>query len=88
MPLYEFCCDGCGDFEAWRAIDDRDRLMYCPGCQNVAKRIFSPSNISLNVGSFQSRQESKKPKLVQREIEPEKLKNQSVPNRRPWMINH
>lgn len=88
MPLYEFRCDRCGDFDAWRAIDDRDRVMYCPACQDVAKRIFLPSRVNLNVGSLRSPQDAKEPRLVKREREPEKPRNRSVPNGRPWMINH
>lgn len=62
MPLYEYRCDRCGEFEAWRAIAELDASMHCPTCQGVAKRIFSPPNINLNVGSFQARKgEAKEP---------------------------
>jgi putative FmdB family regulatory protein len=89
MPLYEFRCDSCGEFEAWRTIAELSEPMQCPSCEGVAKRIFSPPNINLNVGSFQAKQGNvREPKLVKREREPEKPKYQSPQSGRPWMIGH
>jgi putative FmdB family regulatory protein len=89
MPLYEYRCDRCGEFDAWRTIAELDASMHCPTCQDVAKRIFSPPNINLNVGSFQTRKgEAKEPKLVTREREPDKPRYQSQAGGRPWAISH
>lgn len=89
MPLYEFRCDRCGEFDAWRAIAQLDKLMHCPTCQGVATRIFSLPNINLNVGSFSSRKgEAEEPKLIKRSGEPEKPRYQSQQGGRPWAISH
>ena len=88
MPLYEYRCDTCGEFEAWRAIAELGTPMYCPECQAVGKRIFSPPNISLNSGSLASKRgESTEPRLVKRE-EPAAPRYQSSSGGRPWMIGH
>jgi putative FmdB family regulatory protein len=89
MPLYEYRCDRCGEFDAWRTIAELDASMHCPLCERVAKRIFSPPNINLNVGSFQARKgEPKEPKLVTRAREPDRPRYQSQAGGRPWAISH
>lgn len=89
MPLYEFRCDLCGEFEAWRTLSELNELMHCPECAEVAARIFSPPNINLNVGSFAAKKgETKEPKLVKQEREPQKPKYQSPQSGRPWMVSH
>jgi putative FmdB family regulatory protein len=97
MPLYEFRCEACGEFEAWRTIAELSQPVSCPSCNSVAKRIFSPPNINLNVGSLQVRKgNGNEPKLVNRDSlreryadrEPEKPKYQSTQSGRPWAISH
>jgi putative FmdB family regulatory protein len=89
MPLYDYRCDSCGEFEAWRAIAELNEPMHCPSCQEVAKRVFSPPNINLNVGSFSSQKgNAKEPTLIKRDREPEKPKHQTAQSGRPWMISH
>lgn len=90
MPLYEFSCDYCGQFEAWRTLSELDTPMSCPGCAATTKRIFSPPMINLNSGSLSSiaGRENKEPKLVKREKEPSSPKYQTPRGGRPWMIGH
>lgn len=90
MPLYEFRCQSCGEFEAWRALAELDNPVYCPSCNEVARRIFSPPNINLNSGSFSaSGKIAKEPQLVKRQqIEPAKPRYQSANSGRPWMVSH
>ena len=90
MPLYEFSCDSCGNFEAWRTLAEIDKPMPCPQCEATTKRVFSPPMVNLNSSSFSSigRKESKEPKLVKREKEPLSPKYHSTRSGRPWMIGH
>ena len=90
MPLYEYSCDSCGQFEAWRTLAELDTPMLCPSCEATVKRVFSPPMVNLNSGSLSSirRKESKEPKLVKREKEPPLPRYQSPRNGRPWMISH
>ncbi len=39
MPLYDFVCEGCGAFEAWRPVDDPGAT--CPSCSGAARRVYS-----------------------------------------------
>jgi putative FmdB family regulatory protein len=39
MPLYDFLCEGCGRFEAWRPVTDPGAA--CPSCSLPARRVFS-----------------------------------------------
>ena len=90
MPLYEYNCNSCGQFEAWRTLAELDTPMVCPGCTAVSQRIFSPPMINLNSGSLLSiaNKNSKEPQLVKREKEPPLPKYQSTQGGRPWMIGH
>ena len=90
MPLYDYRCNDCGDFDAWRKLAELKLPMLCPSCESPAKRLFSPPNINLNSGRFPaSRQSSKEPKVVTRKNrETSQAKNQSSNCSRPWMIGH
>ena len=90
MPLYEFRCDACGEFEAWRTLAELDKPIDCPTCEATAKRIFSPPNINLNSGNLFliGNNSGKKPKLVKRDREPGKPRYQSTTGGRPWMVSH
>lgn len=89
MPLYEYDCANCGEFEAWRAMADVSLPMPCPCCEATARRIFSAPNISLNSGkALLRRQEAKDPKLVKRDRETASPRYQSQIGGRPWMIGH
>jgi putative FmdB family regulatory protein len=39
MPLYEFVCEGCGGFEAWRPVSDPGAT--CPACAAPGRRVYS-----------------------------------------------
>jgi putative FmdB family regulatory protein len=88
MPLYDYRCDLCGEFEAWRKLAELQDPMMCPTCQGSTKRIFSPPNISLNSSFSIRKKEAKEPRLVKREIEPAKPKAREHTGSRPWMIGH
>lgn len=90
MPLYEFKCKACGEFEAWRKIAEITTPMHCPTCSEVAVRVFSPPSINLNQGSLSAiAPSSKEPRIVKRqEQEPSQPRYQGARGGRPWMIGH
>lgn len=90
MPLYEYRCDSCGDFEAWRSISEYNAPITCSGCDRIATKIFSVPNINLNSGSLSKiTAKTNEPRLVQtKRREPNKPKYQSSTGGRPWMFFH
>lgn len=87
MPLYEFRCNTCGEFEAWRAIAELDTPLHCPTCDEIAQRLFSPPMVNLNSGRLSSNN-SGEPRRVKREREPATPRYQSSQTGRPWMLGH
>lgn len=45
MPLYAFSCERCGDFTAWRRLEECAKPAYCPTCDGQAQRLFTPPNL-------------------------------------------
>ncbi|HHP7232584.1 MAG TPA: FmdB family zinc ribbon protein [Xenococcaceae cyanobacterium] len=91
MPLYEYRCHTCGEFEAWRSLSEYNAPMQCPNCNLVAAKIISAPNVNLNSGSFAAiaKKNSTEPRLVkQQPQEIAKPRYQSVNRSRPWMISH
>jgi putative FmdB family regulatory protein len=90
MPLYEYHCNPCGEFEAWRSLSEYNTPMNCPQCNQVASKIFSAPNVNLNSGSLSKiARNSYKPRLVKRETkELTKPRYQSANTSRPWMVSH
>jgi putative FmdB family regulatory protein len=88
MPLYEFRCDECGVFDAWRSISERSTPAPCPGCKTPARRVFSAPALQLS-GTLRFKKESPEPQLVKRETDPAaRTKARSHAGGRPWMIGH
>ena len=46
MPIYEYRCDKCGDFEATQRITDNP-LSRCPTCKNKVKKLISNTSFQL-----------------------------------------
>lgn len=90
MPIYEFRCNDCGEFEELRSLAASSAPANCPQCGEVAPKIFSAPNINLNSGSLSSiASNSQEPRLVKREAkEPTKPRYQSGSSSRPWMVSH
>ena len=90
MPLYDYRCFDCGDFEAWRKLAELDLPMTCPQCDSTVKRLFSPPNINLNSGSLpRSKSVSEEPRIVKRKTwETPQPTTQKSTSSRPWMIGH
>ena len=90
MPLYEYRCEGCGPFDAFRSLAERDEPMFCQDCQGRAVRMFSPPTIlSTGLGGIR-RSGSGEPRLVKQsgDREPSHPRNPVTPGGRPWMFNH
>ncbi|MEL6383348.1 MAG: zinc ribbon domain-containing protein [Cyanobacteria bacterium J06626_18] len=90
MPLYDYRCETCGDFEVWRKLVELKIPMVCPSCDAGVKRIFSVPNVNLNSGYFPAASKpSSKPRLVKRKSrEASQPKSQASKCNRPWMIGH
>lgn len=50
MPLYEYRCPDCGDFERWLRLAELDRPVRCATCDHIAQKLISAPNISLSSG--------------------------------------
>lgn len=85
MPLYEFRCDECGDFDQWRTMAECQAAAHCPQCQKVAKRLFSPPALLSSV--LRLKRENPEPQLVKRKQQ-ESARINSHAGGRPWMIGH
>lgn len=86
MPLYEFRCDGCGVFDAWRSLAESSTPADCPECQEPGRRIFSA--IGILSGSLRLKRENREPQVVMRDREPSPPQVQHHSGSRPWMIGH
>ena len=47
MPIYEFCCDGCGRFEERRTLEESKAVAHCPRCGTAARRVYSTPNLKV-----------------------------------------
>jgi len=91
MPLYEYRCESCGEFEAWRSMSEYNAPINCTDCNQIAIKIFSVPNVNLNSGSLSAiaRSQSSEPRLVkQKQREPAKPRYQSSTGDRPCMLSH
>lgn len=87
MPLYDYRCTDCGDFEQWLQIADLDLPVHCSDCNQVAIRLISAPNISLNTGRFPKQSEI--PQVVTRkQMSPLPTRLQQARAGRPWMVSH
>lgn len=87
MPLYEYKCQDCGVFDAWRSLTERDCAPDCPTCDLPSHRIFSPPTAMLS-GSLRLKVENPEPKLVKKDLEPKKQTIKHHTGGRPWAIGH
>jgi len=86
MPLYEYRCDDCGSFDQWRTISQCNETVFCPECEKISMRIFSPPMILS--GTLRFKKESKEPQLLQKEKATKTPKVKEHKGSRPWMIGH
>ncbi|MEC5398101.1 FmdB family zinc ribbon protein [Uliginosibacterium sp. H1] len=49
MPLYDYQCQDCGQFEVMRRMADREAPVHCPQCGAAASRLLvAPSFASMS----------------------------------------
>jgi putative FmdB family regulatory protein len=41
MPTYDYRCDACGGFDAFRALSARNEPMACPDCGRASARVLA-----------------------------------------------
>ncbi len=87
MPLYDYRCRNCGDFEQWLKMSDLALPVRCSSCDQVANRLISAPNISLNIGRLPHQDQT--PKVVTRkQMTPPPTRLQQAKAGRPWMVSH
>jgi putative FmdB family regulatory protein len=47
MPVYNYTCEDCGDFELFRSIEERNHAATCPVCSGTAERFIVAPNLAL-----------------------------------------
>lgn len=47
MPMYDFRCPACGDFEALVAVSERDQAQHCPDCGQTVRRLVSMPRLAV-----------------------------------------
>lgn len=49
MPLYDFRCPACGDFELFQPITATTRVTYCPRCGHFSRKVLAPPAIKTSM---------------------------------------
>ena len=90
MPLYEYHCSGCGDFEATQAMARATAPASCPTCGKRAPRILSATAIGGARRSGRRRGRGTEPRLVEQRSpkDPARRAPTVATHGRPWMIGH
>jgi putative FmdB family regulatory protein len=100
MPRYNYSCQRCGPFEAWRSMSMSDDPADCPACGKASPRALSLPNMSFVDGATRTaharnEKSAHEPEVVQRPIamrDPDKPRSKPKPARghrdRPWMVGH
>lgn len=94
MPLYDFRCQSCGEFDALRSLSDLERPMPCPTCEEPAQRLVTAPNISLSSSKLRALDRRvSEPRVVTcdrsaRSQSSSQTKVQNIRSSRPWMISH
>jgi putative FmdB family regulatory protein len=47
VPLYDYQCEDCGAFSAWRSMREAGQSVACPRCQQGARRVISAPNVAV-----------------------------------------
>jgi putative FmdB family regulatory protein len=73
MPLYDFYCEHCGQFEQMAGSDDGGQMVACPTCNKNSKRLYSaPTYTRVFVGSrhtlIRRSEKISEPRLVRKAV--------------------
>ncbi|WP_299627010.1 zinc ribbon domain-containing protein [Pelagibius sp.] len=47
MPLYNYDCAQCGEFDDWRSMSEASEPSVCPDCGDLAPRAVSAPNLAM-----------------------------------------
>lgn len=75
MPVYEYQCSRCGEFELFQSITAK-KLKKCPDCRSVVKPLISRSSFQLK-GEGWTKTESIKDKAntIEKQLEIEEVRD-------------
>ncbi|MFQ5773934.1 MAG: FmdB family zinc ribbon protein [Kiloniellaceae bacterium] len=51
MPLYNYVCEGCGEFDAWGSMSECEKPARCPTCGHRSRRAVSAPALALMNGA-------------------------------------
>lgn len=51
MPIYDYRCESCGDFEAWGKISESSAPALCEDCGDYAVRIITAPSLAILGGA-------------------------------------
>lgn len=96
MPLYDYACNECGRFRAWRAMAEAAAPADCPGCGTTAPRAVTAPNLAIlgrstRIAHERNERSAHEPAVMQRSQmgPPSKPHHHHRPDpRRAWMIGH
>lgn len=52
MPVYSYTCKTCGDFDALRTVEERNRPIACPSCEVLSERVIVAPHLALMAPSL------------------------------------
>ncbi len=59
MPTYDYDCQACGGFDAFRTLAQRNEPAVCPACGGASPRVFATApRLALMAGSTRSAMET------------------------------
>ncbi|MMZ55119.1 Zinc ribbon domain protein [compost metagenome] len=93
MPIYEYRCRECGDFEKWLTMQETGLSVECPTCDEQAERVFSAPGLMIMSHNIRKRIEyGAEPKVMSKQeldMKPHyhRHSHKKEPSR-PWQIGH
>jgi putative FmdB family regulatory protein len=102
MPLYEYLCETCGVFEAWRPMVESAHPQACPDCDRPSPRAIARPHIRTARARTQYLAETRNEKSAHEPTIEHRLNGtrkhhhahaklthvHAHQNHRPWMIGH
>jgi putative FmdB family regulatory protein len=72
MPLYDYTCETCGPFRAWRSISEWQANVPCPICTSSAPRLAAAPMLSVlssnnRIAHERNERSAHEPQVIRRE---------------------
>jgi putative FmdB family regulatory protein len=72
MPIYDYGCETCGPFRAWRGMAEWDASVPCPNCSLLAPRLAALPMLAVlsannRIAHEHNERSAHEPKVVRRE---------------------